>query len=552
MSRTPWMSKLRALAWKARASSTGSSNAPSRREVLASLGAALAAVPALTSSGCSSANARVAIVGGGIAGVHVAYRLQQAGVDYVLFEGSERLGGRMYTGRDLFLEGQVCELGGELIDSIHANMWGLAEELGLVLDDRLAAPYDALHAETLWFNGAEVSEETIFTQFQAVLPDMIADYEAAESDDDAFTALDVETLAAWLDRRVPAATYPELHQLLTAAYRGEYGLEPGAQSALNLIYLIGLDDDAFRIFGASDERFHAHEGNDTFVSAMAATLPADRVRLGHRLTRAAGRRGYELTFEAADGEVVESFDKVVFALPYTLLRQVDLADLAISDLKRQIINELGMGQNTKVMMGFTSPFWRDAYQAAGAVTSDLAFQQTWDTSLGQAGDTAILTNFLGGDQAIAAGEGEATAWAQSTVLPGLDEVYPGVSEAFTGTAVRMHWPTHPFTLGSYVCYTPGQWQFWSYEGEQEGDLHFAGTQTSMDWAGWMEGGAESGARVALEVLGDMGREIPAAFQALADLQAVLPRPIFGRRSPIRVMRERRLMLRAWAERRRGR
>lgn len=550
MSRTPWMSKLRALARAAR-EERDPATGPSRREVLASLGAALAAVPAFSAAGCSSANARVAIVGGGLSGVHVAYRLQQAGVDFVLFEGSDRLGGRTHTGRDLFLEGQVCELGGELVDTGHANMWGLAEELGLQLDDRQGAPYDTLHAETLWFGDAEVSEETILEQFRAVLPGMIADFDAAESDDDAFVALDQETLAAWLARRVPPETYPELHGLITVAYRGEFGLETAQQSALNLVYFIGLDDDAFRIFGASDERYHTHTGNDSYVSLMAATLPAERVRLGHRLTRAAGRRGFDLRFETAEGEVNESFDKVVFALPYTILRGVDIADLALSDLKRQIINELGMGQNTKVMMGFTSPFWRDAYQAAGAVTTDLPFQQCWDTSLGQSGSTAILTNFLGGDQAVAAGEGEATAWAETVVLPGLDDVYPGTSEAFTGTAVRMHWPSHPFSLGSYLCYTPGQWQFWSYEGEQEGDLHFAGSQTSMDWGGWMEGAADAGSRAALEVLADMGREVPEAFRALAELQAILPRPILGRRNPIRWMRERRVVLRAWAERRRG-
>jgi monoamine oxidase len=41
----------------------------------------------------------VVIVGGGLAGLHAAWRLQQAGLDWRLFEGRERLGGRIESAR---------------------------------------------------------------------------------------------------------------------------------------------------------------------------------------------------------------------------------------------------------------------------------------------------------------------------------------------------------------------------------------------------------------------------------------------------------------------
>ena len=93
-----------------------------RREVLrAAMGAtAMAALP-LTS--CTSAmrphngTERVAIVGAGLAGLHAAYRLLQAGVRAQVYEASTRVGGRMFTARSLYAQGQVAELGGEFIDS---------------------------------------------------------------------------------------------------------------------------------------------------------------------------------------------------------------------------------------------------------------------------------------------------------------------------------------------------------------------------------------------------------------------------------------------------
>jgi monoamine oxidase len=39
---------------------------------------------------------------------------------------------------------------------------------------------------------------------------------------------------------------------------------------------------------------------------------------------------------------------------------------------------------------------------------------------------------------------------------------------------------------------------------RQGNLHFAGEHCSIDYQGYMEGGATEGQRAALEVLGDYG------------------------------------------------
>jgi monoamine oxidase len=79
--------------------------------------------------------ARVVVVGAGLAGLTAAYRLRQAGCVAAVHEGSDRVGGRCWTIRGVFADGQIGEHGGELIDQGHTELRQLAQELGLELDN---------------------------------------------------------------------------------------------------------------------------------------------------------------------------------------------------------------------------------------------------------------------------------------------------------------------------------------------------------------------------------------------------------------------------------
>src|SRR5437763_11954257 len=149
MGRTPLASMLREAASvaseaSARAISTDEvlaerSAGLTRRELIAG-GAGLAVAGALAGpvSLASAATApRIAVVGAGLAGLTCAYRLQQAGYRADLYEASDRLGGRCWTRRGDFADGQIAEHGGELIDQGHTQTRQLAQELGLNLDNLL-------------------------------------------------------------------------------------------------------------------------------------------------------------------------------------------------------------------------------------------------------------------------------------------------------------------------------------------------------------------------------------------------------------------------------
>lgn len=496
--------------------------------------AGASSTPVAADAGGGSGAGRIAVIGAGLAGLHAAWRLEQAGLDVQVFESSNRVGGRTYTGRELFANGQTCELGGELIDTNHRYMFALAHELELKLDDRFAGTYADVTRDTWIVAGRIVSEEEITRQFSEVAGDFAAAMKAADEDDDAFEQLDNTSLGDWLDEVSPVVDYPELNAILKAAYRGEFGLEPNEQSALNLIYLIGSDEpDPFRIFGESDERYHIRGGNDLVASGIAERL-VNPVLTRHKLVRATSKAdAYELTFEVDSEEKVVGCERVVFALPFSTLRDVDLDDLGLSDEKLTIIRELGYGTNVKIMGEFATRVWLES-ESSGGVTSDSDLQQTWDSSVGQDGETGILTNFLGGDRGLASGDGPESEWFDG-IIHELDSIYPGAYDAYRpGSSVRMHWPTHAHTKGSYTCYKPGQWAFWGLEGLPEGGLHFCGEHTSPEFQGWMEGAAETGGRVAIEILNELGLPLPKGLAAVVDELTALPgQMLFRARFPRR-------------------
>jgi len=64
--------------------------------------------------------------------------------------------------------------------------------------------------------------------------------------------------------------------------------------------------------------------------------------------------------------------------------------------------------------------------------------------------------------------------------------------------------TDPNFLLSYSYWKPGQYtSFSGYEGVRMGNIHFAGEHCSINFQGFMEGGAQEGQRAATEILGDL-------------------------------------------------
>ncbi|MCA9644541.1 MAG: FAD-dependent oxidoreductase, partial [Myxococcales bacterium] len=279
-------------------------------------------------------------------------------------------------------------------------------------------------------------------------------------------------------------------------------------NALNLLWMISTELSKFKLYGDSDERFHTQDGNEAFVQGLGAKLDSARMHLRHALVaiKETPAGAYRLSFEGQTKEAV--FDEVILALPFTLLRDVKL-DLSLPPVKRRAIDELGYGRNAKLMCGFEQRLWI-AQRSNGETFSDLGYQSTWDTSRMQPTDKGLLTNFTGGAHSDALGQLSLEA-ATSEFLEQLDRVLPGAKAGHDGRRTRFVWNTQRWTRGSYSSWKVGQYTtIAGAEGEPVRGLKFAGEHTSLDFQGYMEGAALSGARAALEVL--RSRRLEAAIR----------------------------------------
>jgi monoamine oxidase len=525
MSRTPLFRSLRRslrLAQAVRHAGHSPAEAVERwREAAASrrafLKASVAAAAGLALDGCAARAARgpqapgapgeVVIVGAGIAGLTAAYRLDQAGIPVRVFEAQNRTGGRMLSLRDHFSDGQVVELGGELIDTGHERIRALCAELGIALDD-LAQVDEGVAHDTWFFSGQRRSEAEVVEALAPVAARIEADRATLRGDTITYRepagaeTLDRLSIEQWLDR---AGVSGWARSLLKVAYTAEYGLEIGRQSALNLLMMIDAKPDSFRIYGESDERYHVRGGNDLVVGELARRL-SDRIEMNTALEAVSRRADGLLRLSLRRGGASRVVDAagVVLAVPFTLLREVRL-DVDLPPVKRKAIAELGYGTNAKLMVGFADRVWRTAHRTNGGVTTDLSFQSSWETSRAQAGASGVLTNFTGGDHGVALGQGSARDQADAFVRD-LETIFPGAAAARAGMKeVRFHWPSHPWTRGSYASYLVGQWtSLAGAEGEAVGPLHFAGEHCSLEAQGFMEGGCATGEAAAEAILGDMG------------------------------------------------
>lgn len=494
----------------------------SRREFLANMGK-LAVVGAIGSvadplqqafaAPKSGPNVSIGIVGAGLAGLACADELKKKGVTAKLYDANNRVGGRCFSLRNFF-PGQVAERGGEFIDNLHKTMLGYVKEFKLQVEDVEKNPPGEVF---YFFNGQHFPESVVVDEYRIFVDAMRDDlrtvgFPTADDHTDADAGLDFTNLRDYLETRGAGDI---IFKAVEEAYIAEYGLEIEEQSCLSFLLFIHADRRSkFRPFGIfSDERYHVIGGNDQIVEGLRNRLQG-QIQLGMLLVRAKNVLGQvELTFKNGSRTVTVTHDAVVFAIPFSTLREVELdANLGIPDWKLLAINQLRYGTNAKMMVGFDSRPWIEL-GSKGSSYSDLPnHQTTWETNPTKAtGTHAILTDYSGGNRGANLNPGKVQTEA-ALFLNDLDLVCPGALAAATRDAKGKflahleHWPSNPLNKGSYTCNQPGYFTtIADNEAKPVGNLYFAGEHTSSfyEWQGFMEGAALSGIRAAKEILQDI-------------------------------------------------
>jgi monoamine oxidase len=461
--------------------------------------------------GARKSSARIAIVGAGMAGLHCAYLLKKAGYQSRIYEASNRIGGRIFTAQGIMAPGLTTELGGEFIDSGHKDMLKLVKEFGLTLLDTQQASEAALIKDAFFFRGKHYTLAQVVAAFQPFADRIAADINSLPDD------LENNSIAAFYDWMSISQYFDYLgmtgwlRSLLEIAYVTEYGLEADQQSSINFLYLFSPDtsNGSFDIFGVSDERYKIKGGSHQVINALYEQVK-NQVTTDRKLIAIKEKPGgeYVLTFRKTGGSLVdETCEVLVLTLPFTLLRQVDM-QVKLPSWKRNAIQNLGYGTNAKLLIGFHQRQWRKQGYS-GYLFSDTPVQTGWDNSQLQPGKAGGYTVYLGGQQGVSVGFGSAHSQL-CQYLPSLNRIWPGMAAKYNGQVHRMHWPTYPYTLGSYACYKPGQWTTISgNEIRRVGKMYFAGEHCSLEYQGYMNGAAETGRRAAKHIISGKASHIAA-------------------------------------------
>jgi monoamine oxidase len=501
------MSKVQLAAAEAAAGTT-------RREALKRAGAATAGLmlarPWLPIAQGATAP-RIVVVGAGLAGLTTAYRLKQAGYAAQVYEASDRTGGRCWTIRGAFADGQIAEHGGELIDTGHTELRHLVQELGLTTDDLLQGEVNGTEDFYL-FDGQPYSFDDATSDLKQIWQQIHSDVSAASYptlynlSTKRGRELDNMSIAQYIATYVPGGAASKLGQLLDVAYNIEYGAETSDQSALNMLYLLAYSGQGnLRIFGPSNEKFHVHGGNDQVAAQLTQALTG-QISLGSELVaikRNADATTYTLSITQGSTTKSVDTDHVVLALPFSIMRSsVDWSQAGFGAFKSRAIREQGMGTNSKLHVQFTDRHW-NGLGCNGNTYADTGYQNTWEVTRAQPGTSGILVDYTGGTIGASFGSGTPTSRAQK-FLKQLEPVLPGITEKFNGRATIDFWTAYPWTKGSYSYWKVGQYQaFAGAERERSGNCHFAGEHTSIDFQGYLNGAVQSGEMAADEILGDL-------------------------------------------------
>lgn len=440
--------------------------------------------------------ADVIVVGAGLAGLKAAAELEAKGHSVIVLEARERVGGRMKAGE---IAGQVIDRGGQWVGPSQKLLLAEAARLGVE-----TYPQYSKGEQVLWYEGkrrtytGDVPKLPILSLLELDRVVKRWDREMAELPSEApWTAphakdWDSQTLETWIKSQIRTKGARSFARIVT---RAVFCAEPAQMSYLFFLEYLrsghGVEELIGVEGGAQEAKFRG--GAHSIARHLAEELKSPiileaPVRAIHQHESGVSLRTDKGTYEASH---------VVLAVPPTLAARIHF-DVPLPAKRDGLFQRMPMGSVIKVHIAYDKPFWRQA-GLSGQVTSDahafnVAFDQSPDDeSLG------ILVGFIDGDHAVEMSAQGDNARRQSVISALTD--YFGPAAANPIDYVDQDWTAEEWSRGCYVAHmAPGvMTTFGDVIREPVGLLHWAGTETATEWAGYMDGALQSGIRAAAEI-----------------------------------------------------
>lgn len=458
----------------------------------------------------NAGSGRVVVVGAGLAGLCAAADLVAAGMRVTVLEARDRVGGRMY-GVPLS-EHDLVDGGAAYLGVRHTELLALLREHGLGL-----ASTGMKGDSTFLMSGQRTVTAGRVPPLEAValgeLFDQLEDLVALVRPEAPWQTpgaerLDTLTAAQWLADEVkhPAA------RTFFPLFLGEMmAADPTAISALHMAFYLrsGGGIRYLNAFEGGAQEWRVDGGSHQLCDALAKQL-GDRIIL---------RQSVTAIDQDADGVVVHCpsnqdgspseylADRVIVAIPPLLAQRIEFRPGLAAP---RATAATGRGCAVKVHLSYPSPLWRSLGMSGWSVSEHGPLLSTVDDSPPDQ-SLGVLTGFVTGAaaaefSALSADEQRAAALAHTARL--FPQLPPPTRCSVTD------WLAEEWSKGCYAAlFGPGDWlRLGPTLTEPHGRVHWAGTETSLEFFGLMEGAIRSGRRAATEVM--HGADLATAYEGV--------------------------------------
>ncbi|BBY99842.1 flavin monoamine oxidase family protein [Mycolicibacterium fallax] len=440
----------------------------------------------------------VIVVGAGLAGLTAAAELVSAGTEVVVLEARDRVGGRM-LGVPIS-PGVVADGGAAYLGVRHTELLRQLRQHGLdVVPTAMAGASTFLMSDRQTTTPGRlppldvVAIGDLFDRLEGLVagvdPQAPWQTRGAERQDRC-------TVARWMAEDV---RHPDARTFLPLFLGEMMAADPAAISVLHMAFYLrsGGGIRYLNAFDGGAQQWRINGGSHRLCEALADRLVRP-VRLGHRVVR---------IDQDADGVVVRCApgvdgeprryraDRVVVAVPPLLAQNIEFRPGLATPRATAVT---GRGCAAKVHLGYPSPIWREHGLSGWSMSTDGPLLSTVDDSPPD-GSVGVLTGFVTG--AAASAFSALTAAAQrAAALDHVGRLFPQLPPPTRCTVTD--WLASDYSRGCYAAlFGPGDWlRLGPTLSDPHGRVHWAGTETSLEFFGLMEGAIRSGRRVAAELI----------------------------------------------------
>jgi monoamine oxidase len=432
----------------------------------------------------------VVVIGAGLAGLTAARELTRRGLDTVVLEGRDRVGGPT-------LAGVPIDLGASFVGPTQDAVLALAAELGCPTTPTYHDGANLIR----WRGGIRRYHGTIPKlgplslldigriqwQFERIAKgvDITEPWASPQA-----AKLDSVSLGGWLKSVRASAGSRDLMAIMA---RVTWGAEPDEISMLHALRYVktsgGLNRMLDVVGGAQQDHFPG--GTHELSAKMAAAL-GERIRLGAIVSRIEWSQ--DAVAVSSSGGVVEARRAVIAVAPAQRL-DIDIAPAPPIEYQ-QLAQRWPLGALTKSYAAYPTPFWRAKGLSGQALSDEGPIFITFDVGPPAGDGPGILLGFT-----------DARHFDRLEPAQRREQALGGFAALFGEEArnpidfADQRWGAETFAPGGpTAAVPPGSWtQFGPLLRKPVGPLHWAGTETADEWTGFLDGAVRSGQRAAAEV-----------------------------------------------------